>query len=173
MLLLQTSFALTNIEYLQIKKDFLIECLPSPTTIRYLNVFMKCISVSASSIIDLHTNLKNIRWREIFSEKGGWGRRACEADQGPGQRRQVRQAEEGGAEEQEGRRQGEEVRMVDSSPSFSIKTMWKLKTGWLTFGLNTKRINLEYCRLFLELLLFFQCDIIEKSWPKRCNSGPR
>ena len=52
----------------------------------------------------------------MFSEKGGRGRWACEADQGPGQRRQVRQAEEGGAEEQEGCRQGEEVRLVDTKP---------------------------------------------------------
>ena len=38
----------------------------------------------------------------------------CQADQTAGKRRQVRQAEEGGAEEQEGCRQGEEVRLVDT-----------------------------------------------------------
>ena len=59
----------------------------------------------------------------LIAEEGGRGRRARQADQGAGQRRQVSQAEEGGAKEQEGRRQGEEVRMVDTSPSFSIKTM--------------------------------------------------
>ena len=77
----------------------------------------------------------------LITEEGGWGRRARQADQAAGQRRQVRQAEEGGAEEQEGCRQGEEVRLVDTGPSFSIKIMWKLKTatGWLIFGLNTKR----------------------------------
>ena len=48
-----------------------------------------------------------------FAEEGGRSRRAGEADQGAGQRGQVRQAEEGGAEEQEGRGQGEEVRMVE------------------------------------------------------------
>ena len=47
----------------------------------------------------------------------------CQAHQTAGQRQQVRQGEEGGAEEQEGRRQGEEVRLVDTGPSFSIKIM--------------------------------------------------
>ena len=49
----------------------------------------------------------------MFSEKGSRGSRACQADQGPGQCRQVRQAEEGGAPEEEGCGQGEEVRMVE------------------------------------------------------------
>ena len=39
----------------------------------------------------------------------------CQADQTSGQRQQVRQGE-GGAEEQEGCRQGEEVRLVDTRP---------------------------------------------------------
>ena len=47
----------------------------------------------------------------------------CQAHQTAGQRQQVRQGEEGGAEEQEGRRQGEEVRLVDTGPSFSIKKL--------------------------------------------------
>ena len=68
-----------------------------------------------------------MRFRKVIqnflSEEGGRGRRSRQADQATGKRRQVSQAEEGGAEDQEGCRQGEEVRLVDLSPSISIKIM--------------------------------------------------
>ena len=55
-------------------------------------------------------------------EKGSSGGRPYQADQGSGQRRQVRQAEEGGAPEEEGCGQGKEVRMVE----INVKIDWNI-----------------------------------------------
>ena len=51
--------------------------------------------------------------RFYCAEERGRGCWPGQADQAAGQRRQVRQAEEGGAPEKEGCGQGEEVRMVE------------------------------------------------------------